>query len=292
MKKSMIIILMLLNLLIANNFGFAWDDRKIIKKENIIFEYKGNDNYAYIEGKKYLFDIFIEDGGLMDVKVLFKDKEQKVWVVLIGTYNSLKSPPDFPCDKVSAMWYKANLYKRYKNFMLKLLMNDDFIGHDGDVMCEKNIYLYKTEKALSKKINSIKITNKLILSSLEAFVNPNYSQKYESKFTFKDSTFNLDVLKSILNDISVNKKTLTPYNNIAYYLQKANANQEAIYLLKKILEKYPNRTVAHYNIADAYWVIDDKKKAKEHYNIYIKQMKAKGKSKRIPKVVKDRVASK
>ena len=101
----------------------------------------------------------------------------------------------------------------------------------------------------------------------------------------------VNTIKAIIKDITIKKANLITYNNIAYYLQKANANKEAIYLLKKILEKYPNRTVAHYNLADAYWAIDDKKKAKEHYNIYIKQMKAKGKAKRIPKVVKLRALS-
>jgi len=77
-------------------------------------------------------------------------------------------------------------------------------------------------------------------------------------------------------------KTLTKYNNIAYYLQKAGASKEAIFILEKILSKYPNRTVAHYNIADAYWDIDDKENAIKHYKIYVKQMKQKGKQNKIP----------
>ena len=84
-------------------------------------------------------------------------------------------------------------------------------------------------------------------------------------------------------------KTLTQYNNIAYYLQKAGANKEAIYLLEKILEKFPKRMVAYYNLGDAYWALGEKKKAKKAYLTYIKMMKVKGKEKRIPKVVRDRI---
>ena len=74
-----------------------------------------------------------------------------------------------------------------------------------------------------------------------------------------------------VKNIHISKKTLTTYNNIAYYLQKAGANEESIYLLKKILEKYPNRTVAHYNLADAYWALGEKKKAiASHKKIYTK----------------------
>jgi len=87
-------------------------------------------------------------------------------------------------------------------------------------------------------------------------------------------------------------KNLTTYNNIAYYLQKAGANEEAVYLLEKILEKFPKRTVAYYNLGDAYWALGDKKRAIKAYMTYIEQMKAKGKEKRIPKVVKQRVSGK
>ena len=62
--------------------------------------------------------------------------------------------------------------------------------------------------------------------------------------------------------------------------------------LKKILKKYPNRTVAHYNLADAYWALGEKKKAIASYTTYIEQMCNAGKEKRIPQVVRDRVSNK
>ena len=121
---------------------------------------------------------------------------------------------------------------------------------------------------------------------LERFV------KLKSNKRIKHSSFDIETLKVILDDIKIKKSTLETYNNIAYYLQKANANEEAIYLLEKILKKYPNRTVAHYNLADAYWAMGDKKKAIASYKTYIEQMKAKGKAKRIPKIVKERALGK
>jgi hypothetical protein len=62
--------------------------------------------------------------------------------------------------------------------------------------------------------------------------------------------------------------------------------------LKKVLQKYPTRTVAHYNLADAYWALGEKKKAIASYTTYIEQMCDAGKEKRIPQVVRDRVSSK
>jgi len=108
-------------------------------------------------------------------------------------------------------------------------------------------------------------------------------------------TKNLYDVSGIEIDLKENplaNKNLTTYNNIAYYLQKAGSNEEAIYLLEKILKKYPNRTVAYYNIGDAYWAFGEKKKAKEAYTTYIEQMCDAGKQKRIPKVVRDRVSNK
>jgi len=95
-----------------------------------------------------------------------------------------------------------------------------------------------------------------------------------------------------LFEVALDNSTLRKYNDIAYYLQKSGANKEAVYLLENILEKYPKRTVAHYNIADAYWALGEKKKAISSYTTYIEQMKKKEKEKRIPQVVRDRVSSK
>jgi len=86
-----------------------------------------------------------------------------------------------------------------------------------------------------------------------------------------------------------NINMISKSNDIAYYFQKAGANKEAIYLLEKILEKFPERTVAYYNLGDAYWELGEKKKAIKAYGTYIEQMKAKGKDGKIPKVVLDRV---
>jgi len=103
---------------------------------------------------------------------------------------------------------------------------------------------------------------------------------------------NLFYFYSILNLYPIEKTNLTTYNNIAYYLQKAGSNKEAVYLLEKIITKYPNRTVAYYNLGDAYWALGDKQKAKEAYTTYTEQMCDAGKQKRIPKVVIDRITGK
>lgn len=71
-------------------------------------------------------------------------------------------------------------------------------------------------------------------------------------------------------------------NDIAYYWQQAGYHREAIWLLEKILETEPNRTVAHLNVADSLWSEGNSTKAKEHYLIYIQSMRARKKDSLIP----------
>lgn len=71
-------------------------------------------------------------------------------------------------------------------------------------------------------------------------------------------------------------------NDIAYYWQQAGHHREAIWLLEKILETEPNRTVAHLNLADSLWSEGNSTKAKEHYLIYIHSMRARKKDSLIP----------
>ncbi len=118
-----------------------------------------------------------------------------------------------------------------------------------------------------------------------------YIEKNLSRISRFDKNQNLIQINYFFNDKSFNQdatistKTLTQYNNIAYYLEKAGAYKESIYLLEKIIEKYPNRIVAYINLGDAYLGNKQKTKAIKAYKKYIELMKKTGKEKKIPKRV-------
>jgi tetratricopeptide (TPR) repeat protein len=282
---------------VKDKFGCEYDTRNIIKFSNGInlnfkLENKLNPKriltYFY-KGKEIVFDVFVnsapETEKIRDV-VFFKNKNI---LALLHGYFAFVGGTNNTVD-VSSAFYRISIYKRYKNFLLKLYMPDsDFEGIDGFYHGYYLKYKYKYHRNFIQKIKNKKITNKLILSSLITFLKPNYEENYDSIYTAKDSPFDLAVLKAILTDIKITQKTLTPYNNIAYYLQKAGANKEAVYLLEKIITKFPNRTVAYYNLGDAYWALGDKKKAIKAYTTYIEQMCHKGLQKKIPKEVLERV---
>ncbi|MGV6832635.1 MAG: tetratricopeptide repeat protein [bacterium] len=147
-------------------------------------------------------------------------------------------------------------------------------------------YLFKNKNNFieldNRKNNICSFIQKYSLSKIEKNLKQKKDLNLYNKYFFQE----------LLPKKPIEKKNIITYNNIAYYLQKAGANEEAVYLLEKILEKYPNRTVAHYNLADAYWELGEKKRAVKSYNTYIEQMCNAGKEKRIPQVVIDRASTK
>jgi len=118
----------------------------------------------------------------------------------------------------------------------------------------------------------------------------NYLLLIDSKFSAKKNIYplNFQTLLSI-NSFCFTNQTLGQYNDMTYYLQKAGANKEAIYLLEKIIKEFPNRTVAYYNLGDAYWELEEEHKAIKAYTTYIEQMCDKGLQKKIPKEIIDRI---
>lgn len=96
--------------------------------------------------------------------------------------------------------------------------------------------------------------------------------------------FENDLIKKF-NIINVEK-----LNNLAFNLYNYSAFDDSIFLFKKILDKYPSRTVAYLNLADSYWAIGNQELAKEKYKKYLTLMKSQKKDlKKIPNYVWERV---
>ena len=170
-----------------------------------------------------------------------------------------------------------------KNGKVKIIINQDcsldwtlIKEPDGEYYVPRKAYLKVVD--LETNTNMCQYKDTIPLSIIEhKLKHKKYLKIYTNEF-----------FQQLVSQQPLNNQNLTTYNNIAYYLQKAGANKEAIYLLEKILQQYPKRTVAYYNLGDAYWAVGDKEKAKQVYRTYIKQMKAKGKEKRIPKIALQR----
>lgn len=100
---------------------------------------------------------------------------------------------------------------------------------------------------------------------------------------------NVDRYDALLNQFTLTKKNVLIYNDIAYYLEQRKFYSESIFLLEKILNKFPERTVAYVNIADAYWGLNEKTKAQTAYRKYIELMEQSNKKHKIPPYVFERI---
>ncbi len=93
----------------------------------------------------------------------------------------------------------------------------------------------------------------------------------------------------LLEKMPITKDNVRTYNDMAYYLEQANYNEEAIVILDEVLRRVRDRVVAYLNIADAYWKQGDKYAAFLHYSEYAYRMHRKRKSKRMPQRVRERI---
>lgn len=157
------------------------------------------------------------------------------------------------------------------------LNNIEMYQLDGNITCKMSKQIVDLDTFKLIETNDCYSTKKISIDLNELFyILKNYKTK---------NIISKDNIVLLLYKFPLENKTLQKYNDIAYYLQQANANEEAIFLLEKIIEKYPNRIVAYLNLADSYIGINNKEEAKENYEKYVKLMKQNNKDEKIPKRV-------
>lgn len=97
-------------------------------------------------------------------------------------------------------------------------------------------------------------------------------------------------LEEYIEEEEINSRNVEIYNNIAFNLNKSSFHKESVYILKKILKHFPQRTVTYLNLANANWDLGNKENAKENYKKYLSLMKSQKKDlKKIPKKVYKRI---
>jgi len=241
-----------------------------VKSEGIIFSIEDSQEEAliltsfkdgYLNRFKLYFSYEIKDNLFHLDKVYFLSFNEScehelnaIYEVKNKDFNNL-TLNKFNSKKIHNLLYEKPIWINEKAHLTKLVSRE-FLHTYKDIF-----KLYKTNKSLFKK-------------EIGFLLDRECSKKYylSEKYLF-------------LNNIELS-------NNLAFFFDQAGYHKEAIYLLEKILKKYPNRTVAYYNLGDAYWALGDKKKARKAYTTYTEQMCDAGKQKRIPKVVIDRITIK
>jgi len=159
-----------------------------------------------------------------------------------------------------------------KNYIVPVKVTDV----DYETMDERSVFVNRK--------NSIILKNKLKSSIF--FNNKN---AFELIFSNKPNDFFIDYPVNMFKIGTLNLLDVKNSNDIAYYLEEAKIYEEAIFILKSIIKKEPNRVVAYLNLADSYWAIGNQELAKENYKKYIELMKSQNKDlKKIPRYVWER----
>ncbi|QKF67307.1 hypothetical protein AVENP_1762 [Arcobacter venerupis] len=259
------------------------------------FLYAKDMSYKNIEEDTsyHIYSVDINKDGIKD-KVAY-NKEGNELLFYIKKDNNYKKV--YQGENYSFDWvYRVEDIKEYNENDNVLYIKTMFNG-SGDQTIEYFIYYINKKWELNKSIT----TNSTYLETKICILNNKEENCYHVKNLEENNIliniienlknkkniplFSKEYIFSLFNTYELNLKTLTQYNDIAYYLQQANANNEAIFLLEKILEKFPNRTVAYLNLADAYDGLGNKEKAKENYEKYMNLMKQDNKEAKIPKRV-------
>ena len=203
------------------------------------------------------------EGSIPRVKLIVHNKKELYLALLIG-WRTLHRGLN-----INGEYYNLDIFKIQNNNSIIQLNALTKNGFDGQSEEGNEIFKYKTKENILNYLSNI-------LKEIEHSLKIKLSNQYDLRY-----------LQNLIALVSINKMNLVKYNNIAYYLQKIGAYKEAVYLLERIIEKYPNRTVAYINLGDSYFKDNKKEKAIKNYIIYVKQMKENNKEKRIPKRVLD-----
>lgn len=95
--------------------------------------------------------------------------------------------------------------------------------------------------------------------------------------------------KSLIKAQPITRDNVRIYNDIAFYLEQNDHNEEAIYILNEVVRKFNERVVAYLNLADAYWKRGNKQDAYVNYWQYADTMHKKNKQNKIPARVNERL---
>lgn len=153
----------------------------------------------------------------------------------------------------------------------------DFVTLEDD-----KIYFYSNSKGNAEFVDN----HNLIFEGKIFFLFDDFMEKMIKLIREEKLKLDIDSIEELLTNNPIDKQNNDNYNNIAYVLSMNGNQTGAIYLLQKILAKFPNRVVAYLNLADSYWNIGEKEKAVENYKKYISLMKSQKKDlKKIPKQV-------
>lgn len=217
--------------------------------------------------------------------------------------------------------YKFTLSKKYNKALLSVytefkytssnLYDEKIHKEREETLCfgRENYYPYNEASAVELEYFSIEETSGSSYGSYYYGRNYSLNQLYalatlkEGKNSLANNCFPLPTvseLKILIEANPVTFKNVQKYNDVAYYFQtyqgvhedmKAFLNENSVFLLRKVLNVFPDRAVAWLNLADAEWSNDYyRKDAPGYYKKYLELMQSQGKDmNKVPQRVYERI---
>lgn len=272
-----------------NNFNEIHADINNDKIEDIIIHSKKENHYEfrYNNGK--------------EKKITFFEKYDSTMVDM--DFEVLKTYLTFEMNYAPKYLDKNILnftYDQLKDDWILISINSEsFNSMDPDLIKTKCSFELKKKIFLSKnKVDDIIQEIGFHVMSLPN--NANF-KKIKCKCEKTETELDINIIRDRINRIPILEEpkklridlyleenplyngNLKAYNDIAYKLNSNNSSNEAIYILKKIIEKFPNSLESNLNIADSFWNVNKISEAKFYYKKYLSLNKIK--RSKIPKRV-------
>lgn len=240
---------------------------------NIIGKYKKN-NIVYI---LYNFNLLGEGEGF-----------EEHMVVLSSYYDTGKFIDNIIISGKVGGEGGANIYSSEirENEILTNVKEEYYesaTGLSSPISINKN-FVYKIQNNLYKLSSESYQCNET-LDQYYSAIKKNFEEK-NYKLISGENSYNI---KSILSCYPISSKNVDIYNNIAFYFSESGVYSISADILNKIIKTTPTRVVTWLNLADIYWELDEKAKAKDSYQKYTSLMKSQNKDlSKIPQRVYER----
>ena len=244
----------------------------------------GKSNHKFIEAKSFT----ITDDNFSEVENPIENffiSRGKLGEIIFGASccGNFKTTETYFYKFLNNNWflYKTTVSTVDDDFLpnISLELNDLSQSIDGENVNNKDAY--------NKEIESLK---KYSLSRFNQIYTA-FKINYKNKSLEKLNSIDFDEITEMLYFNPISENNVNIYNDLAYYNSFTNnGNQNSVLLLKKIIEKFPDRVVAYLNLGDAYWSINNKEYAKDAYTKYIELMKSQNKDlSKIPSRIEERL---
>lgn len=251
-------------LLIILNFNFCFSQEMKFELKNNKFKILNNNNLIYSDSINFF------KGSCNDLQIIKSNFSNQFYFY---TENNCTTKVIKELYKI--MWYKQKFTILSKEYfeVYQNKINSKITYYNNFTIDSLKIDLLETEEKINEITESkipIYFNNKII----------GYKRKSKN-----------DIINNypIIDNYNI-IESANLYNNIAFAFFKNGAYDESIFILNKVIEKFPACSVSYLNIADCYWVLNQKQNSKVNYQKYIQLMKKQKKDlKTIPKYVYNRL---